>query len=207
MPDPNGDPTNDDTNVGDANEKNEVNWRDQLGEFASHERVRGFKSLKEMAEAYVSSPTPPQLPESHEGYTLPEKTKIEGLRKMAYSNKLTQEQLNGVLKFNEDITKKAVETINEQRRNAISSLKKDWGDDYEANIKDAQLALKSLDTDGEMTKFLKTSGMSDDPRIAKFLHKIGGTMKEGGYIGSDGNIKKKPKSPASRIFPNHNPKS
>lgn len=205
MSEKNGNASNANTNDDNAGSSAPVNWKDQLGDLANHDRVKGFSSIKELVQAYANQPVPPSIPESSDGYTLPEKIKVKGLRKMAHENKLSQKQLDGILSFNEQSTKKAIEEMNEQRKSAIASLRKDWGDDYDSNMKSAQQALKSLDQNNEMSKFLATTGMADDPRVAKFLHRIGSTMGEGGFIGSDGNVKKKAKSKAERIFPNHKP--
>lgn len=197
---------NDNTNASGGEKNHALSWKDQLGDLANHDRVKNLGSIRAMAEALVSTPTPPTLPETSDGYTLPEKIKVKGLRKMAHENQLTQKQLDGILSFNEGVTKSALEEASKKKADAVATLKSEWGDDYENNLNKAKQTLKSIDNkDREMAKLLTTTGMADDPRVAKFLHKLSGTLQEGGFVNSEGNIKKKPSSLAERMFPNHKP--
>lgn len=197
--------TNDNTDSGSNSGENAVpDWRTDLGDLAKHEKLSGFKSAKELAKAFVDSPEPVTLPQSAEEYKVPEAVKIKGLRKMAHKNKFTQTQLDGLLEYHNSVTSETLEQIKEKREKAASELKTTWGNDYDKNLDLAKRALKHFDSkEGEVSKLLTEAGMGSDPRVLKFMHKLGGTLKEGSFMKDDGNVKKPAKSVASRLFPNH----
>lgn len=186
----------------DSEDDKSFNWKDQLGDLVSNDRLSGFTSIRDLAKAYVDLPPPAKVPESVDGYKLPDTVRIEGLRSMALDNKLTQEQLEGLIKFHEGLTKKSLEDVKNQRTKAEQKLRDEWGDEYDNNLKTAKGILKS-EAGKEISELLKTSGMANDPKVIKFLHTIGMTMKEGGHIGDDSNVRKSNKSRAERLFPNH----
>lgn len=190
--------------MGSSPQSTDVNWRTDLGELASNERIAGIKSVRELAQAYINAPQAPKLPNSKDDYQLPEKIRIKGLRQMAHENKMTQAQLDGLLKFNEAVTKAALEQRNARVNNDIAKLKEEWGDNYEAHLKQAERALSKMDFDeGTVQKLLSEAGMAKDPRILKFLHKVGKTLGEDTFINSEGNAKMPSSSLAKRLFPNH----
>lgn len=193
-----------DDGTNDKKPDNQEDWKTTLGDLAKHERMTGINSLQDLAKAYVESPSLPKLPTKVDEYTLPDTVKIEGLRTMALENKFTQEQLDGLIKFHDGLASKALKDEKERRTKAEEKLKTEWGDKYKANLELAKKALKHFDGEQEgIADLLKNSGMANDPKIIKFLHKLSGTLKEGEHIGDDGNVKKPEKSIASRLFPNH----
>lgn len=179
-------------------------WRQGLGELAGHDRIVGFSSAKELAEAYINSPKPLKLPTSTDEYTLPKEVKIKGLRSMALSNKMSQDQLDGILKFNQDLTSKALQSRQEQQAKDIKTLKDEWGDKYENNIALAKKALKHYDSkDEDVSKLLKMGNMGDNPAVMRFMHKLGESLGEDSFVSNSGNTKTTKASIAERLFPNH----
>lgn len=179
-------------------------WRQGLGELAGHDRIVGFKSTKELAEAYVNSPKPRKLPASVDEYKVPEEVKIKGLRSMALANKISQDQLDGILKFNRDLSSKTLQSRQEQHTKDVKALKDEWGDKYDSNLKLAKKALKQYDSEDEsVSKLLKAANMSDNPSVMRFMHKLGKALGEDTFVESSGNVKKGKASLAERLFPNH----
>lgn len=203
MSDGNNDNDNDNNNNNDSTS----DWRDALEDLKSHERLSGIKSLKDLAKAYIDSSSNVTLPASVDEYKIPENVKIKGLRSMALANKFTQDQLNGLIKFHEEAANKTLQTTKEKRTAAEASLKQEWGDKYDSNLALARKALEYFDKDKQLTEQLKSAGMANDPQIVRFLHKLSGTLKEGRFIGDDGNPPKPKKSKAQILFPNHSSES
>ena len=123
---------------------------------------------------------------------------------MAHENKLTQDQLNGVLRFNGQATKMALDGAKARREAALGDLKKDWGDKYDANTALIDRTLKHFDKEGHMTELLTKTGMKSEPKVLKFLHSIGASLGEDTFDRGDENVNNnKKKSAAARLFPNH----
>lgn len=204
MADDNNTDDNNNTNASANSSNSTVDWRESLGDLSKHERISGFKTTKELAQAYIDSPLPRKLPESVDGYTVPQNIKIKGLRKMALENKISQNQLDGILAFNKELTDQSLNDIKERRKGEVQKLKEEWGNDYDKNIKVAEKALKHYDTeDGSISKLLKNNNMKDNPTIMRFMHKLGSSLKEDSFVGDSGNVKKPKSSLASRLFPDH----
>jgi hypothetical protein len=186
------------------NENKPKSWKESLGELASNEKIAKFESVADLAKAFLNAPSAPAVPENVDGYKLPEGVKIKGLRSMALGQKLTQGQLEGVLKFNSQATKAALEKIKSEREAATATLKKDWGEKYDEKVGYIDKALKHFDKDGELTEYLTRTGAKSDPRVMKFMSSLGALLKEDGFIKGDDNVDpKKGKSAAARMFPNH----
>lgn len=179
-------------------------WKQELGDLGTHERIANVGSVKELAERVVNTPTLPKLPESVDGYKVPETVKIKGLRTMALNNKLTQEQLDGVLKFNNEATTTAVNNLRQERLKAVDKLKSEWGDKYDEHLNIAKRAFTHFDDEeGTMNKFLKESRAGDNPTVLRFMHRVGKLLQEDGHFQSDDRTTVKGKSAAARLFPNH----
>jgi hypothetical protein len=81
---------------------------------------------------------------------------------------------------------------------------KAMGTEGEHNMGLAKRALKQLDSAGKMTELLQTSGFGNHPTVIDFLHSIGNSLKEGGFLKSAANIPIKGKTAAERMYPNMN---
>ena len=65
--------------------------------------------------------------------------------------------------------------------NASLNLKKEWGDAFDSKIHSAKAVLEKFGDD-ETKQFIRESGLGNDPRIVKFLEKIGSSLKEARMI-------------------------
>lgn len=181
-----------------------TDWREGLGDLRSNEGISKFQSARELAQAYLDKPDAPKLPENKDGYTVPERVKIKGLRQMAHENRMTQAQLDGILKYNEKMTKAALEQRKTRLDSDMAKLKEEWGDNYDANVKQAEKVLSKMDfDDGTVAKLLTTAGLDKDTKLLKFLYKVSKSMGEDTFVNSEGNVKMPSSSLASRLFPNH----
>lgn len=179
-------------------------WKKDLGDLGTHERIAKVGSVKELAESVINTPPPRKLPATVDEYKLPENTKVKGLRTMALKNQLSQEQLDGILRFNTDATKAALADIRAKQQEAIGKLKTDWGDKYNEHVNLAQRAFQHFDDEtGSMKQFLTESRAGDNPTVLRFMHNVGKMLQEDGYLKSDDRTVDKGKSAAARLFPNH----
>lgn len=91
-------------------------------------------------------------------------------------NGLTKAQGQAILDaytgvLNEGYTKHT-ETLSVRHEEGVTALKQEWGTNYDANVKTAQLAVREL---GGETLFQKIvdAGLGSDPEFLKFLHNTG----------------------------------
>lgn len=76
----------------------------------------------------------------------------------------------------------ANKTKHEQLMNeASTNLKKEWGEAFDARLHNAKTVLEKFGDD-ETKQFIRESGLGNDPRIVKFLEKIGSSLKEAKMI-------------------------
>lgn len=187
-------------------------WLSSLGDdLKGNERLQGFKSVGDLANAFVNMKTAPEIPESKDGYKLPADLKIKGLKTLAHENGISQNQLDAILKYNSDINLANLQAISDHRKSKSAELKETWGEKFETRTTRASEVVNRFDKDGDLGKFLKSTNMADNPKILRFLNRIGrevGEMEaklgqEGGFIPSASNVKKTAKSPAEVLFPKH----
>lgn len=73
-----------------------------------------------------------------------------------------------------------------QREQAMTTLKGEWGANYDANVKTAQLAVRELGGQ-ELFEVLEGAGLADNPQIIKFLHNAGTKLLDDAAIGGGNN--------------------
>lgn len=95
----------------------------------------------------------------------------------------------------------------QMHENAVNSLKKEWGNDYDVN---AELAVRAFNRLGELagikdefTKFMNNSGLGSNPMFVKIFHVIGKSMQDdkaldSGGTPSSGTEKDVPRGPDGR---------
>ena len=74
-----------------------------------------------------------------------------------------------------------------------------------ANLQLAQRALRQNDPTGALTKMLNESGYGNHPAVLDFLHAIGRSMQEGGFLKSSTNRPPGAKSAAQLLFGDNHP--
>ncbi len=157
----------------------------------------------------------PQEPEPKEGepkkefdIPKPEDYKIpEGLPKelgqFAHDIKLTQEQLDKTVQVFDQYSKVKDTATKAALRQMGEAHVKNWGPDAKFRLSLAKRALKQNDPEGQLAKALSDSGYGNHPAVLDFLYNLGRSMKEGGFLKTDLNVKPGGKTRAQRIFPNH----
>jgi len=132
-------------------------------------------------------------PETPDKYKVPEYKFEEGIsvapelvdqaRLQFHKLGLSEKQAAGVLEHyfgivNEQFKQTKGSTMAE-RQAAEEAMKKEYGDKYEQKVGLANAVLaKFSETDGAFTKFLSESKLGNDPRMVKFLLKIGEKLNE-----------------------------
>lgn len=184
-------------------EENEQ-WYDGLSDdLKGNEKITSFKSVEEMATAYTKVPEPVVLPEGKDGYQLPKDYAVTGLRTFAHTSKLTQDQLNGLIKFTTERQESLQKVMKETAKKNVDSLKKDWGEKYTDNVKVVERAIEHFDNDkGELSKYLNNTSVGKEPVIIKLMQSVGAILKEGGFLKSDGKPTQDAKSIAEMLYPN-----
>jgi len=128
-------------------------------------------------------------PDSPDGYKLsdvefPEGAKysdddIKGFVSKAHELGLTQEQLDGLYKWNSEIVSSKFRSLDEQKSesavNSENSLRKEWGNSYETNVSNARKVIETFADENEREILIQNG---NDPRLVKFLSKIGKTLSE-----------------------------
>ena len=136
-------------------------------------------------------------PETAEKYQKPETKLAEGMEmsdevmgealKLFHKSGLTQKQSNEVFGFYIDLINGQVESATQEsqktQREAVESLKNDFGDKYDENLDVAQSVVKKFG-DEELIKFLDESGIGDSPLMIKLFAKIGGSLIEDTAVGT-----------------------
>lgn len=94
---------------------------------------------------------------------------------------LTQQQVDGVLSNYVEYAGKQFQGVTVQRQTqaaeSTAALRKEWGADYDANLRSAEMALGNLGDDA-LKKTIMDSGLHNNLQFVKFLHTISGLMKE-----------------------------
>ena len=119
----------------------------------------------------------PKLPETMKGFAI-DKNKFA---EVVHAHKLTPAQAEGLWKAYNEINintyTQAVEKSQRQVQDMISQLKGQWGDAYDTNIELGQMVINKFSDDQDMNDYI-TAVLSQDPRGAKFLAKIGDQFAE-----------------------------
>lgn len=88
---------------------------------------------------------------------------------------------------NADTTQQAEQAKNQMLQDGIDSLKSNWGEAYDKNLKSSQYALSEF-ADEEFVEYLDATGLGNHPSMIKIFHKIGLGMIGEGVLeeGNDG---------------------
>lgn len=76
-----------------------------------------------------------------------------------------------------DASKKSGELHSQKVEEEVKNLQKEWGSGYSAEIAVAQQAFKQFADENDI-KYFKESGLAGDPKMIKFLNKIGKSLNE-----------------------------
>lgn len=108
-------------------------------------------------------------------------TFVDEYRSLAHKLNILPSQAKGILEYFQNAlegqNKEAEEEGKLSVQSALEGLQKEWGEGFNKNILNAQQVVKVFG-DEDMMDYLNSSGIGNDPRIIKFLAKIGSSLKE-----------------------------
>lgn len=131
-------------------------------------------------------------PESPEKYALPQDVQLHesmkfddavlaNTKKTFHELGLTPKQAEGVMRHYIQATNARVESsLSEQKQSAEKAteiLKGEWGEKFDQNLADSKAALAKFG-DPALGEYLEASGLGNDVRLIKMLHKISVGMRE-----------------------------
>jgi hypothetical protein len=137
------------------------------------------------------------LPEKAEDYKIDideSKTKVDkeffdGFKAQAHKLGMLPEQSKQLVEWfagiNDAAYQAQMKDLNDRVTAGIDGLKKEWGDAYPENVARAKAALREFGDDASK-KFVKESGLNNNPFFIKMLAKVGETLAEGKIKGEGG---------------------
>lgn len=191
-------------------------------ELKSSEIVKGSKSPEEMAKKHIelnnrfnelqaSLPAYPASPDEYQ-IEIPEGAKVDEaamaeVKKLAFENKISTDALNKLVNFQvqreKNAQEKAVRDFNQrlevERKESESALKKEWGNNFDVNLKLAQrVANKFLS--GPTIEYLNKSGFGDNPELVKAFYEIGKKLSEDVFVAGEPLQKEEPKGDYGQVL-------
>jgi hypothetical protein len=111
---------------------------------------------------------------------------FEAFKKEAHEARVLPNQAQKLYNWYNEYSKNALDTMQagiEQRQiEAEETLKEEWGEEYEANLRSARLALKAID-DTNLNAYLDETGMGDNPVMIRALSKLGSRLVDDKILG------------------------
>jgi len=109
------------------------------------------------------------------------KEDISQFKNVAHKIGLNNEQVNALMEFQVNATKNAIDNegnvLNQEKEKSTETLKKEWGYDYDKNVRAAQRAL-NVYGDAELQQLLNETSAGNNPAVIKFLATIGKEVTE-----------------------------
>lgn len=164
-----------------------------------NEHLKEVKDGAELARYYVDLKKDYlRAPETAEGYEfeIPGDFEVDPdsyskFRTVAFENGVNQQQFEGIMKMyvetetakSAQLQKALDDEIAATQAKAESSLKAEWGDKYEQNLKSAQDILNRPELiDESFKEFLEETRFGDNPAVVKMFAKIAGLISEDSFI-------------------------
>jgi hypothetical protein len=170
-------------------------------ELLSNERLKDVKSVEDLANRLVSAKLAPEIP-APDGYKLPEGTPPE-LGQFAHENKLTQEQLDGVMgKVNEWYEGREQLLLKEISDQGQAKLV-EWGEAAKENLGLANSGVSYIEAKHPgLRDMLVDTGYGNHPLLMDVFKTIGEMVKEGSFVGGDTNTPATKKmTAAEKMYP------
>lgn len=160
-----------------------------------HEHIKDYESAEAMAKSHVElRGKVPVVPEKPEGYNYkhpedgPEITNqeqfnafINGIKEAAHQAGLTQTQfeaaVKGEIKRRDAYAKNQIEAAKKAYEAALQSLKTDWGDKFDENMKKADRVATAMLDEKDLGP-LKKAGVLNAPWFAKMMLNFASKMSE-----------------------------
>lgn len=109
------------------------------------------------------------------------KEDISQFKNVAHKIGLNNEQVNALMEFQVSATKNAIDNegnvLKQEKEQSTEALKKEWGYDYDKNVRAAQRAL-NVYGDAELQQLLSETSAGNNPAVVKFLATIGKEVTE-----------------------------
>ncbi len=185
------------TEDGSPSSSDSTPWYSSLDEdYRKDESITKFETANDLVKAYKDSQV--VVPDKYE---LPESIP-EDFGEFASKSRLTQEQVNDILRYNEEQLQQQGETFRKVQEEGVNSLMEEWGESAQENVNLAKRALSHFDNDSkEMREFLRVTQSGNNPIVIRFLSGIGQLLKEDGHIQSDSVNPSQARSPAEVLYP------
>ena len=148
-----------------------ASWIDGLPEnLKSAEAISRFKSVEELAEAFLAVEPPPTIPEEYE---VPPDLNVPEFAKWAKERKFTQEQVNAIAELSRTVTTEAIKAVEDENKRGLDSLFAKWGEEKDTNIRLARQFITEYDTEGQLAKLLDETRAGNNPTIVAFFANVG----------------------------------
>jgi hypothetical protein len=158
------------------------------------ETIRGNQSLSQfdsptkLAESYVelekkyqeSMSKLPVVPNDASGYKLPDGVDAQSASQflnVAHQLGLSDAQVGKLIEFDRSIKSQIVNQNIAQEKEAINTLRSEWGEKFDSNVEIAKQAVEKFGGP-ELKEFLEKSRLGNHPIFAKVFHKIGTLISE-----------------------------
>lgn len=135
-------------------------------------------------EEYQLSAPPDGVPYSSEAEA--------AFRTLAHQLGLTQQQAKQLHQYDVERTQAAIAQQQTAQKQKLEALRKDWGDAFDANVKEAQAAFKEIATqleDDSLAERMVKTGYGNDPDMLRTFYGIWQMIKPDGMVSGtvDGN--------------------
>lgn len=178
-----------------------------------HRDLHKFKNVDDLAKSYVSLNKllgkrfedftndevqmlnqHLNIPDSKDAYSAPDLegmdvNRVESFKDLAHTLKLTDAQYKQAIEavYNQEVAHQ--QQFLEHKKAVVQgwkeSLKKEYGQAFDDNIRIANSALSAYDDSKEVTKVLQQAGIASHPAIVKMLNKIGKDLTEDKMVHGD----------------------
>lgn len=123
------------------------------------------------------------VPEKPEDYGIEvegmDEDALGGFLKFAHDSGMNKAQAEALISRAQEEHKAQVEAAERHAHEQMSTLEKEWGQDFKPNMERATQALKVIDPSGEFQKFLESYDSMREPQVLKALKSISDMMGEG----------------------------
>lgn len=121
------------------------------------------------------------VPESPDGYDLPgDGAVVDAFRSKAHEIGLSQEAATDLYQWYQEAN---TEAMRAQADQVEKQLRDEWGGKYDGNVVTVQRFMQS-NADPEFQEFLEDTGLGNDPRMIRFVHKVAARMFEDSLVDS-----------------------
>lgn len=113
---------------------------------------------------------------------------LDGFKQAAFEANLLPKQAQKVMEWMHEHESKMDEQyfnqIKETQQKELNDLKTEWGDAWQENVAQANAALSEFGGE-EFTKFLKESGLGNNPNMIRFMHGLGSKLNKEDNLGNN----------------------